>query len=67
MSLQLLTALVVGSTFAPYIFWFKGWFFIAGTAMAANVSENWLTASHRSRSVPWERRSMSPWLSPSRD
>ena len=31
----------LGSTLL-YIFWFKGWFFIAGTAMAANVSENWL-------------------------
>ncbi|MCU0839697.1 MAG: cation acetate symporter [Rhodospirillales bacterium] len=25
-----------------YIFWFKGWFFIPGTAMAANVPANWL-------------------------
>lgn len=25
-----------------YIFWFKGWFFMAGTAMAANTAENWL-------------------------
>ena len=24
-----------------YIFWFKGWFFIPGTAMAANTAENW--------------------------
>jgi cation/acetate symporter len=24
-----------------YIFWFKGWFFIKGTAMAANIPENW--------------------------
>ena len=24
-----------------YIFWFKGWFFIADTAMAANTSANW--------------------------
>jgi cation/acetate symporter len=24
-----------------YIFWFKGWFFIPGTAMAANTPENW--------------------------
>lgn len=24
-----------------YIFWFKGWFFIKGTEMAANVPENW--------------------------
>ena len=24
-----------------YIFWFKGWFFIADTAMAANTAENW--------------------------
>ena len=24
-----------------YIFWFKGWFFIPGTAMAANVPANW--------------------------
>jgi cation/acetate symporter len=25
-----------------YIFWFKGWFFIPGTQMAANTAENWL-------------------------
>ncbi len=25
-----------------YIFWFKGWFFIPGTAMAANTPDNWL-------------------------
>jgi cation/acetate symporter len=25
-----------------YIFWFKGWFFIPGTEMAANTPENWL-------------------------
>jgi cation/acetate symporter len=24
-----------------YIFWFKGWFFVKGTAMAANVPDNW--------------------------
>jgi len=24
-----------------YIFWFKGWFFIPGTEMAANTPENW--------------------------
>ncbi len=24
-----------------YIFWFKGWFFMADTAMAANTPENW--------------------------
>jgi cation/acetate symporter len=24
-----------------YIFWFKGWFFIPGTAMAANTVDNW--------------------------
>jgi len=24
-----------------YIFWFKGWFFMPGTEMAANVPENW--------------------------
>jgi cation/acetate symporter len=24
-----------------YIFWFKGWFFIPGTRMAANTPENW--------------------------
>ena len=24
-----------------YIFWFKGWFFVPGTEMAANVPENW--------------------------
>ncbi len=25
-----------------YIFWFKGWFFIPGTEMAANIPANWL-------------------------
>jgi cation/acetate symporter len=25
-----------------YIFWFKGWFFMADTAMAANTADNWL-------------------------
>ncbi len=25
-----------------YIFWFKGWFFVPGTEMAANTAENWL-------------------------
>ncbi len=25
-----------------YIFWFKGWFFIPGTEMAANVPANWI-------------------------
>ncbi len=25
-----------------YIFWFKGWFFIPGTAMAADNASNWL-------------------------
>ncbi len=24
-----------------YIFWFKGWFFVASTAMAANTPDNW--------------------------
>ena len=24
-----------------YIFWFKGWFFVKGTEMAANVPDNW--------------------------
>jgi cation/acetate symporter len=24
-----------------YIFWFKGWFFIPGTEMAANNASNW--------------------------
>jgi cation/acetate symporter len=24
-----------------YIFWFKGWFFVPGTAMAANTADNW--------------------------
>jgi cation/acetate symporter len=24
-----------------YIFWFKGWFFIPGTEMAANTVDNW--------------------------
>ena len=30
----------LGSTLI-YIFWFKGWFFIPGTAMAANNADNW--------------------------
>ncbi|WP_275097928.1 sodium:solute symporter family protein [Sedimenticola hydrogenitrophicus] len=30
----------LGSTLL-YIFWFKGWFFIPGTAMAANTADNW--------------------------
>jgi cation/acetate symporter len=30
----------IGSTLV-YIFWFKGWFFIPGTEMAANVPGNW--------------------------
>ena len=25
-----------------YIFWFKGWFFVPGTAMATNTADNWL-------------------------
>jgi cation/acetate symporter len=25
-----------------YIFWFKGWFFMPGTGMAANLPENWI-------------------------
>ena len=25
-----------------YIFWFKGWFFVAGTEMAANTADNWI-------------------------
>ena len=25
-----------------YIFWFKGWFFVPGTAMAANTVDNWI-------------------------
>jgi cation/acetate symporter len=25
-----------------YIFWFKGWFFIPGTEMAANTADNWV-------------------------
>jgi cation/acetate symporter len=24
-----------------YIFWFKGWFFVPGTEMAANSPDNW--------------------------
>jgi cation/acetate symporter len=24
-----------------YIFWFKGWFFVPGTEMAANTPDNW--------------------------
>lgn len=31
----------LGSTLV-YIFWFKGWFFIPGTAMAADIPANWL-------------------------
>jgi len=31
----------LGSTLV-YIFWFKGWFFIPGTAMAADNASNWL-------------------------
>jgi len=31
----------LGSTLI-YIFWFKGWFFIPGTAMAANTADNWI-------------------------
>jgi len=31
----------LGSTLL-YIFWFKGWFFIPGTEMAANTADNWL-------------------------
>ncbi len=30
------------STTLIYIFWFKGWFFMAGTAMAPNTPEHWL-------------------------
>lgn len=30
----------IGSTLV-YIFWFKGWFFVKGTEMAANVPANW--------------------------
>ncbi|WP_260291790.1 sodium:solute symporter family protein [Sedimenticola hydrogenitrophicus] len=30
----------LGSTLI-YIFWFKGWFFVPGTAMAANTADNW--------------------------
>jgi cation/acetate symporter len=30
----------IGATLI-YIFWFKGWFFIKGTEMAANVPDNW--------------------------
>jgi cation/acetate symporter len=30
------------TTTLVYIFWFKGWFFVPGTAMAANVPANWL-------------------------
>jgi cation/acetate symporter len=28
-----------------YIFWFKGWFFVAGTEMAADVPANWFVGS----------------------
>ncbi len=32
-----------GLTFTlVYIFWFKGWFFVPGTEMAANTADNWL-------------------------
>ncbi len=31
----------LGSTLV-YIFWFKGWFFIPGTAMAADTASNWV-------------------------
>ncbi len=31
----------LGSTLL-YIFWFKGWFFFPGTAMAANTPDNWI-------------------------
>ncbi len=31
----------LGSTLV-YIFWFKGWFFVKGTEMAANTPDNWL-------------------------
>jgi cation/acetate symporter len=31
----------LGSTLL-YIFWFKGWFFIPGTEMAANIPANWI-------------------------
>ncbi len=31
----------LGSTLV-YIFWFKGWFFVPGTAMAANTADNWV-------------------------
>lgn len=30
----------LGSTLL-YIFWFKGWFFVPGTEMAANTADNW--------------------------
>jgi len=36
------TGMLVGlGTTLLYIFWFKGWFFIPGTAMAANTPDNW--------------------------
>jgi cation/acetate symporter len=35
--------MLAGLTFTlVYIFWFKGWFFIQGTAMAPNTADNWL-------------------------
>jgi cation/acetate symporter len=35
--------MIAGLTFTLiYIFWFKGWFFIPGTEMAANKPENWI-------------------------
>ncbi|AKH20766.1 sodium:solute symporter family protein [Sedimenticola thiotaurini] len=37
------TGMLVGlGTTLLYIFWFKGWFFIPGTAMSANTPDNWL-------------------------
>ncbi len=37
-----IAGMLVGiTTTIIYIFWFKGWFFIAGTNMAPNLPENW--------------------------
>lgn len=38
-----IAGMLVGiTTTIVYIFWFKGWFFVAGTNMAPNLPENWL-------------------------
>ncbi len=38
-----IAGMLSGLTFTlVYIFWFKGWFFIPGTEMAANTPDNWV-------------------------